>query len=142
MSEPFVAVIVRVPEEYFSDDDDICLTAGNYVCSRLESHLIANKHSIPDWIRGGCEEDWGVYFKSQWNDQSFDYAICFAPADSGEEQYWMMIQYHLIPRLFAKWRKLQTSLGADHALHRTMQVFAETFDASRMLTQKQFDSEY
>lgn len=61
MAESFVALIVSVPDEHFPEDDDICLTAGNFVCSKLETHLIRHGHSIPDWIRGGCNEDWGVY---------------------------------------------------------------------------------
>lgn len=94
MSDPYVAVVVKVPEEYFPDGDDICLTAGNYVCARLESQLSDHGHSVPKWIQGGCEEDWGVFFKSHWKDQAFAYSICFFPVETGQPQCWMMIQYH------------------------------------------------
>jgi hypothetical protein len=142
MSDPLVAVVVRVPDEYFPDDDDICLTAGNFVCSRLETHLIRHGHSIADWIRGGCEEDWGVYFESEFDAERFDYAICFFPVPGDEEQYQMVIQYRrkypLRKRLLSKPRQLE----ADHHLHKTMKQFGKTFNSSRMLTQSQFEAEY
>lgn len=79
MKEPFVAVVVSVPEEHFSDEDDICLAAGNFVCAGLETHLTENGHSIPDWIHGGCNEDWGVYFESKLKETIYQYHICFFP---------------------------------------------------------------
>ena len=50
MSDRFVAVVVSVPDEHFSDEDDVCLAAGNFVCGRLEPHLLQNGHTIADWI--------------------------------------------------------------------------------------------
>jgi hypothetical protein len=90
-SAPWVAVVVRVPEKYFSDNDDICLQASKFVCSRLESHLIGHGHKIPNWVRGGCEEDWGVYFESQRDGQTFDYAVGFFPVAQGESQCYMAV---------------------------------------------------
>jgi hypothetical protein len=142
MKEPFVAVVVSVPEEHFSDEDDICLTAGNFVCSRLETHLTQSGHSIPDWIQGGCNEDWGVYFESNRNGKIYQYHICFFPGPNDNTQNQMLIQYHVrqpfLTRLFRK----PPELLPDDPLHETMQSFGRLFAASRMLTQVQFKNEY
>jgi hypothetical protein len=142
MSEPLVAVIVAVPEEFFPDDDDICLTACNFVCARLESHLVRHGHSIADWIKGGCEEDWGVYYESQRDTERFAYAISFFPVATGERQCYITVQYRLkvsfLKRLFRK----RSQLGSEHPLHKTMEEFGTVFRSSRMLTQSQFDAEY
>ena len=141
MSDIPVAVVVSVPEKYFPDDDDTCLTAGKFVCGRLESHLIQHGHKVADWIHGGCEEDWGVYFESQKADELFDYNICFFPDAVGKVQCLMVVQYHLkvpfLKRLFKKPRQL----GMDHHMHHTMREFGSTFTSSRILTQSQFDAE-
>jgi hypothetical protein len=141
MSDPFVAMVLRVPEDLFSDDDELCLAACRFVCTRLESHLVQHGHQIADWIQGGCDEDWGVYFESQCGGQTFDYAIAFFGAPTGEPQNMLILQYHLKTPFFRRLFKGQESLGVDHHLHRTMQQLAREFSSSRMLTQSQFDSE-
>ncbi len=141
MSDPLFAVVVSVPEEHFPDDDDICLTAGKFVCRRLESHLIQYGHTIADWIRGGCEEDWGVYFESQRDDEVFAYMICFFPDAVGKVQCLMAVQYYLKIPFLKRFFKRPAQLGNDHHLHQTMQEFGNTFSSSRMLTQSQFDAE-
>ena len=142
MAESFVAVVVAVPEEHFPDEDDICLTAGNYVCTKLESHLVDSGHAIPDWIQGGCDEDWGVYFESKMDESDFQYHICFFPGPKGTPQFQMLIQYHVkrsfMNRLFGK----PIELLPEHPLHGTMQSFGNLFSASRMLTKAQFKNEY
>ncbi len=142
MADPFVAVVVSVPEEYFSDDDDICLGAGKFVCARLESHLIRTGHSIPDWVKGGCEEDWGVYYESHRDSERFDYAICFFDVSKDEVQREMLVQYgRRIPFLKSLFTK-PDPLGPNHHLHHTMQEFGKTFGSSRMLTKPQLEAEY
>ena len=142
MAESFVAVVVTVPEEHFPDEDDICLTAGNFVCAKLESHLTEHGHELPDWIQGGCDEDWGVYFESKLNETTFEYHICFFPGPQDDTQYQMLIQYHVrLPFLKRLFRK-PSALLPDDPMHRTMQSFGDRFSQSRMLTQSQFESEY
>jgi hypothetical protein len=142
MTESFVALVVTVPEEHFPDEDDICLTASNYVCAKLESHLVQHGHSILDWIQGGCDEDWGVYFESQRNGTTFQYHICFFPGPRDTTQNQMLIQYHVrlpfMKRLFRK----PVELLPDHPIHKTMRSFGDLFSASRQLTQVQFETEY
>jgi hypothetical protein len=142
MSDPLMAVVVRAPDEYFPDNDDICLTAARFVCSCLESHLIQHGHDIAEWVGCGCEEDWGVHFESQHNGERFEYSICFFPAPAGDAQCYMAVQYRLhIPwprRLFKRPRPLD----GGHHLHQTMQEFGRTFSSSRMLTQSEFDIAY
>jgi hypothetical protein len=141
MLDAFIAVVVKVPDEYFHDDDDICLAAGNFVCGRLESHLIARGHTIPKWILGGCEEDWGVYFESQYKEEIFEYHITFFPSLPNEIQCQLAIQYHLKFPLLKRIFKIPGQLTNEHHLHKTMQELGKTFSQSRMLRKSQFDRE-
>ena len=142
MADSFVAVVVTVPEEYFKDEDDICLAAGNFVCGQLESHLVQHGHAIPNWIQGGCDEDWGVYFESILDETAFRYHTCFFPSPLDIPQYQLIIQYHVrlpfIKRLFRR----NVQLLADDPMHETMRTFGDKFRPSRMLTVSQFESEY
>ena len=142
MAESHVAVVVTVPDDSFPDDDDICIFAGRFVCEKLETHLIQHGHSIPDSIGGGCNEDWGVYFKSTLNDKLFEYHICFFPGPQGSTQNQMLIQYHarlpFLKRLFRK----PLELLPDDPMQKTMQSFGHLFSGSRMLTQLQLEREY
>ena len=139
MTEAFVAVVVTVPEEHFPDEDDICLTAGNFVCAKLESHLVQHGHLIPDWIQGGCDEDWGVYLESKLNDTTFQYHICFFPGPLGTTQSQMLIQYNarlpFMKRLFRK----PAELFPERPIHETMRSFGNLFNSSQMLTEFQFE---
>lgn len=142
MREAFVAVVVSVPEGHFSDEDDICLTAGDFVCARLETHLVQNGHSIPDWIHGGCNEDWGVFFESKLNETTYQYHICFFPGPQNTTQNQMLIRYHVrLPFLKRLFRR-PAELLPDDPMHEIMQSFGRLFSASRMLTQMQFENEY
>lgn len=142
MNEDFVAIVVSVPDQYFSDDDDVCLAAGNFVCQQLEAHLAACGHVISPTNSGGCEEDWGVYFRSEWNKRRFDYYIHFFPAPDRTPQNLLLVQYHL-RRIFRQWLLRQACrLGPDDPMHETMRTFGELFEHSRQLTQAEFDREY
>ena len=142
MTDSIVAVVVTVPDEQFPNGDDICLTAGKFVCGRLESHLVQHGHSIPNWIQGGCEEDWGVYLESVFNETKFQYHICFFPGPENTTQNQMLIQYHVrlsfIRRLFGR----PAELSPHHPIHEVMGTFGALFRGSRMLTQSQVESEY
>lgn len=142
MTESYVAVVVTVPDELFSDEDDICITAGKFVCEKLETHLTQHGHSIPDSICGGCDEDWGVYLESTLNETIFEYHICFFPGPQDNKQNQMLIQYHIrLPFLKRLFRK-PLELLPDDPMHKTMQSFGNIFSASRMLTQSQFEREF
>ncbi|MFO1094572.1 MAG: hypothetical protein U0992_14895 [Planctomycetaceae bacterium] len=142
MSDRVVAGVVAVPDETISDEDDIWLAAGKFVCSKLESHLAQHGHSIPDWIHGGCDEDWGVYFESVLNETAFRYQICFfsCPPDAAQNQ--MVVQYHVRQPLLSWLFRKRAELHFDHPMHETMRSFGKLFSASRMLTRSQFESEY
>ncbi|MBI1248640.1 hypothetical protein GC197_12470 [bacterium] len=142
MPESFVAVIVSVPEEYYSDDDELCHAAGNYVCEKLQSHLVDRRHSIPRWIEGGCEEDWGVYFESEFNQTRFQYYLCYFPGPVQQEDYGILVQYSIngpfLSRLFGK----PPVITPSDPMQETMRLFGNLFHESRMLTQSQLDREY
>ncbi len=142
MTDPFVAIVVTVPEEFFPDDDEICLTAARFVCGQLQSHLVDEGHSIPAWIDGGCDEDWGVYFESQLNESKFEFHIAFFPSPRDAPQNQMVVQYHLCRSLISRLIRKDTQLQADHPMHETMRAFGRKFGASQMLTQSQFRREY
>ncbi len=142
--EPYAAVVVKVPEEHFSDEDDICLQAARYVCSRLEHRLLRAGHQIKDWLRGGCEEDWGVYYESVFRDQRFQYLIVFFPDERGPEQGLIAVQFHhkgqtsFLKSLFGK----PPPFRAAPSLQYLMEELGREFEAHRMLTKAQFDREY
>lgn len=139
---PYVAVVVTVPEEYFSDEDDICLAAARFVCAQLEDQLIEDGHDVPDWIQGGCDEDWGVCYETLLAEDRFDYAIMFFPEAKGVEQRSMMVQYQ---RKYGFWKSLfhkPPVLAAEHPLHASMERFGKRFDSHRMLTKAELDREY
>ncbi|KAA0142988.1 hypothetical protein V6x_16820 [Gimesia chilikensis] len=141
-TDPYVAVVVRIPEDYFSDEDEICLEAATYVCTLLEEHLIQDGHTVPEWYQGGCSEDWGVYFETILSDEKIEYGIMFFPEEKGAEQRSIMVRY--LPWQ-GFWKSLffkQPDLAAAHPLHESMERFGKQFESYRMLTQSQLDQEY
>ncbi len=142
MADSFVAVVVTVPEEHFPDEDDVCLTAGRFVCRKLESHLVGHGHSVSDWIHGGCDEDWGVCFESTLNNITFQYHICFLPGPQDATQNQMLIQYHVRLPFFRRLFQKPPELSSDHAIHEIMRSFGDLFSELRMLTQARFETEF
>ena len=142
MCDRFVGVVVSVPDEYFPDDDDICLTAGKFVCTGLEAHLGRHGHTIPDWVKGGCDEDWGVYFESHRGDDVFEYHICFFPDSSNEIQCQMIVQYRLKQPFLRSLFKKPKQLDAGDVMHDIMREFGQVFTSSRILTQSEFENQF
>lgn len=142
MENSFVAVVLTVPKEYFHDGDDLCLTACRFVCVELGEHLARLGHSIPNWIQGGCDEDWGVYFESMLNGTTLQYYVSFFPSPRGDIQNQIMIQYQVRRPLLRRLLGKSSYLPPDHSIHETMRSFGDVFGKSRMLTKSQFDSEY
>jgi hypothetical protein len=142
MPDPLVALVVSVPEDLFPQEGGICLPTCNHICSRLESHLVKHGHSIPEWLRGGCEEDWGVCLESQRDGERFNYQIQFFDSPRGQSDGQMMVQYQLKIPFLQRLFQGSSELGADHHLHQTMREFGNSFSSSRMLTNSQFESEY
>lgn len=129
--EPYVAVVVSVPAQYFADDDDICHAAGTHVAQALQACLVKAGHQIPDWVEGGCREDWGVYLESEIAAKTMRYAIEYFPHLSPDQEEQMMIQYDERPGCPDSRRPLL----ADDPLHDTMRGFAEGWPSHRLLTQ-------
>ncbi len=93
-------------------------------------------------MRTAWDEDWGVYFESKLNETTIQYHIGFFPGPQYTTQNQILIQYYVrlpfIKRLF----RTPAVLLPDHPMHKTMRLFGDSFNASRMLTQSQFESEY
>lgn len=142
MAESFVAVAVAVPECRFPDEDEICLAAGRFVCEKLESYLVHHGHSIPEWIQGGCDEDWGVYLESKQNETTFEYCICFHPGPKNTTQDQMLVQYHMRPPLLKRLFRKPAPLLPDDLMHQTMRTFGDLFSSSRMLTRLELEKEF
>ena len=64
-TEPYAVLAVDLDPQHFPDGDDICLAAGSYLARELGTFLKQHGHDIPDWIQGGCEEDFGVVLEWQ-----------------------------------------------------------------------------
>jgi len=142
--EPYAALVVMVPEEHFSDEDDICLQAATYVCSRLEHHLLQAGHEVADWLKGGCAEDWGVYYESMFQDQKFQYQITFFPDERGPEQRLIAVQFNqksqtsLLKSFFGKPQPFRAAPSLRHVI----EDVGREFEEHRMLTKAQLDGEY
>jgi len=138
MSDLFVAVIVTVPNELFSVDDDISLKAAHFVCDRLAEHLANEGHTISSLYKGGIDEDWGVDLGSTRNKESFYFQISAAPnsSDNGERQ--MVISYSREDSLFKWLFSKQSVYDAEHHMHESMSKFGEKFESSSMLTMQQY----
>lgn len=135
---PFVALVVSVSNDHFPDEDDICLVAGTYLARQLESHLAGNGHTVPDWIRGGCAEDWGVYLESRKGKDRYQYRIMFFPRGSDDRS--MAIQYGI---KLGFWRRLlrgQPALCIDDPLHLVMWSFGTNNERPQLLTKEQIDA--
>ena len=143
--EPYAALVVMVPEEHFADEDDICLQAATHVCSCLERHLLQAGHQIEDWLRGGCAEDWGVYYESTFEGKTFQYMIMFFPDDRGPEQRLIAVQFHSKPRRTGLLRALfgkAPPFEAAPSLTDVMELVGRDFEEHRLLTKAEFDHEY
>ena len=137
-----VAVVVAVPEDQFCEDDELCHTAGRYVCQQLRAVLCDRGHEIPEWCLEGIEEDYGTYFESRAGKQTFSFHIAFFPKPSGQIQDQMMVQYGVRRTLVQNLLGKSVKLPADHSLHDAMKVFAQAFTHCRTLTQTQLEQEF
>ena len=140
--DTYAAIVVAVPDEYFSDNDELCYRAGKFICCRLQSHLENDGHTINDWVKDGCEEDWGFYLESECRAETFGYAISFWPAPQGCTQNLMVIQYFLKQSFFKSLFQRPQPLSHSHHLHSTISSFSSRFTSSRMLTESEFQAEY
>ncbi|QDT99918.1 hypothetical protein [Gimesia aquarii] len=140
--DQYVAVVVTVPEDRFQDDDEICLEAATYVCLRLEDHLLKEGHDVQDWIKGGCSEDWGVYYETLLAGDRYEYNIMFFPEEKESEQRSIMVRYlqkqGFLTSLFSK----LSGLADEHPLHASMESFGKLFESHKMLSQSQLDRQY
>lgn len=135
---PYAVLLVRLPAEFFSDSDHLCLTAGTHIAQELGSHLEKHGHTIPVWVRGGCEEDWGVYLESEEADSRYQYAVGFFP-DSNDSRT-MAVHYE---RKVGFWRRLLRGcppLEIHDPIHDAMRSFGTRYEFSELLTEEQFES--
>ncbi len=140
--DPSVAVVVRVPEDYFSDDDDICIEACMHVCGLLEEQLMASGFEIPDWIRGGCAEDWGVYYECRDSAVRYVFSIGFFPCANAEPQDRIFVQYHLKePRVLGLLSRNKT-VPLDDKMQQALIEFSRSFPDSEFFSEPQFEAVY
>lgn len=136
---PFAALLLSLPQEYFPDDDDIRVKATEHVCRQLEAHLLANGHCIPDWVRGGCQEDWGVCLRSQRGEVHYDYQIKFYPR--GNDTRSLAIMYGTNVGFWRRIFHCQPQLGADDPLHQVIWEFGAKHERPQLLTQAQVNAD-
>jgi hypothetical protein len=137
---PFAALVVSLPEQHFSDDDDICAGATTDLAVHLEAHLVEKGHSIPDWIQGGCAEDWGTYLRSRKGEVRYDYQIMFFPRGSDARSIAIMygVRVGFWRRLFGR----QPRLEASDPLHQVLWEFGAKYERPQLVTQAQIDAEH
>src|SRR5690606_35827460 len=134
----YVAVIVGGPSDFSSEGDDLSLTTGRLVCTRLGDHLTRNGHTIPEFVKRGCDDDWGVYFESTDGEETFQFYIGYFPGDKRTDPGMMFVRYYLkrpfLELLFSEPERTPPR----HSLHATMKEFGEAFAYSRMLSEDEF----
>lgn len=138
-ARPAVAVAFCLPDDYFPDDDDICVTAGKHIAEELDKHLTALGHTVPGWARGGCAEDWGVIMESCRGKLIYRYAIQFL--GRGNDNHSMVVMYYIKVPLIQRLLRSETSLAPNDPVHEEMRVFASKFSNPEVLTQKELDLE-
>lgn len=137
--DPAVALVVHVPDEYFSDDDDICRQASLHVCGRLAAYLLNLGHTEEDWVRGGCVEDACVIYETAWQGREYHYCIHYF------DQNQMAIQFDLGFRERSGWKSWfgpALTVPAPAEFAGVMEGFGATFQSHRMLTKSEFAREY
>ena len=137
-TEPYAVLAVDLDPQHFPDGDDICLTAGSYLARELGASLKQHGHDIPDWIQGGCEEDFGVVLESHRGDVCYNYTIVFFP-ESGRD-YRMAIQYGIHVGVLRRMFRGVPKLAADDPLHDLLRAFGGQFQNSELLTSSQFEA--
>jgi hypothetical protein len=142
--EPYSVLALTLPAEFFPDEDDIARKAGVHVATRLGNHLAERGHSIPDWVRGGCEEDACVYLESEREGVRYDYVIVFfgREAGRGSDCRWMAVQYGTRVGLWARLWSRQPQLRVDDPIHEVLREFGATHERFELLTQSEFRKEY
>lgn len=142
--EPYSVLALTLPEECFPDGDDIARKAGLHIAARLGDHLAKHGHSIPDWVRRGCEEDAWVYLESERERVRYDYVIVFFPRETGAEDdgRWMAVQYGIRRGLWAALWSGRPKLRADDPVHEMLRQFGAARERFELLTESAFRKEY
>lgn len=137
---PYAVLAINLPEAYFPDGDDSCRLAGTYIAMELGTHLQKHGHTIPPWVKGGCQEDAWVYLESEHLGVRYAYTIVFFPR--GDDLRSMAIQYGVtvgwLKRLIGK----QPKMPADDPIHDVLREFGARFEDSEFLTESEFASRY
>jgi hypothetical protein len=139
-ADSHAAVAFSLPEQYFPDGDDVCATAGTYVAKELEIHLEKHGHSIPEWVKGGCQEDAWVYLESRRDDVIYYYGIMFFPRSSDAQS--MAVRYGI---KVGFWRRIfgaESQLSANDPIHELLRSYAAKHEKVEILTAREFDSRY
>ena len=139
-SKSYSVVAFSLPEEYFPDDDDTCVTAGTHIAEELGGHLEKHGHIVPEWVKGGCREDAWVYLESQRNGVRYFYEFLFFTR-SGDTQS-MAVRYGV---RVSFWRRLfrgEPELAADDPIHEVLRTYGVQHEKFELLTASQFNAEY
>lgn len=139
--DSYAAIAFSLPVEFFPEDDDIARTAGLHIAKELGSFLENNGHTIPEWVRGGCEEDAWVYFESQRGDVGYSYDILFFPRSKNDTES-MAVRYGLRVGLLRGLLGRYPPLPPDDPVHEEMKRFGVRFDGFEFLTGSEFDARY
>jgi hypothetical protein len=138
-TKSYAVLALTLAPEFFPEGDDICKFAGTHLAHELGEHLEKNGHKIPSWVRGGCQEDWGVYFESERQDVRYQYMIMFFPRG---DVHGMAIQYDIRVGWFRRLFRGQPSIPMDDPIHEVLREFGTQYKDSELLTRPRFDALY
>jgi hypothetical protein len=129
MLEERAVLALTLPPEFFPDGDDICRVAGTHLARELEAFLERERHTIPDWVRGGCTEDAWVHLESDCQGTQYRFTIVYFPR--GKED-WMAIQAEAD----------RARSNGEPSIRDVLQAFGAGYKRSEVLSQAEFDAQY
>jgi hypothetical protein len=132
-SDSYAVLAFSLPEEHFPDDDDICRTAGKHIASELGPYLEKCGHSIPDWVKGGCEEDAWVHFESERRDVRYEFTIQFFPRGRRDTRS-MAVCYGVRVGFWQRLFHGYPVLATDDPIHEHMRTFGATQEGAELMT--------
>lgn len=139
-SDSFAVVAFSLPGQHFPEDDDVCATAGSYIAKELGTYLEKNRHTIPDWVKGGCREDTWIYLESQRNDVTYFYDILFFPRSRDTQS--MAVRYGVKVNFLRRIFRGGPQLSSDDPIHEVLRSFGAQYDRFEVLTGREFDARY
>ncbi|NOK62521.1 MAG: hypothetical protein GFH27_549333n9 [Chloroflexi bacterium AL-W] len=119
-------LVVAVDESLFAEEDPSSIKACNSVYLKVEAAILGKGLIVPSHLKGGCDEDWGVY--SECSDGINHYVIAIGYyVDDPDRTDLIAIKYH---KKIKKWHRLwccHVDCDDSDAIHKVMADVAKKY---------------